>query len=178
VSRFAVHREQSSSPSRWDRRLAAAGLAATGCGIATYLTLYQLRVVADVWEPFFGNGSRHILRESAISRSLPVPDAALGAAGYLIEAVAECLGDRERWRTWPTMALVAGTAAAGLGLAAVVLVAFQVFWFHAYCTLCLASALCSLVIAALAAPEAYATVKHFRKSRRRAVAATGGIRLT
>jgi hypothetical protein len=38
------------------------------------------RSIGDVWEPFFGNGSRLILT-SGVSRILPVPDAALGALG-------------------------------------------------------------------------------------------------
>jgi hypothetical protein len=43
-------------------------------------------VFTRVWEPFFGEGSRVILT-SSVSRLLPVPDAALGAFGYLLDAV-------------------------------------------------------------------------------------------
>ena len=158
-----------SNPSDWSVRLPAAALALVGCAIATYLALYQLGAVARVWEPFFANGSRVILRESAVSRFLPVPDAVLGAAAYLVESVAECVGGRQRWRTRPAAVFVAGTVAAALLLAAVVLVGCQVLWFHTYCTLCLASAGCSLVIAALVAPEVSAAVAH-----RRRVEETGG----
>lgn len=42
-------------------------------------------MLADVWEPVFGNGSRPIL-DSGLARSLPAPDAAPGAAGYLVFA--------------------------------------------------------------------------------------------
>ncbi|MGH7875641.1 MAG: hypothetical protein ACREQO_25900 [Candidatus Binatia bacterium] len=55
-----------------------------GFGIALYLFLYQLGLFLNVWEPFFGNGSRKVL-QSHLTRVLPVPDAALGALGYLIE---------------------------------------------------------------------------------------------
>ena len=56
--------------------------AVVGVGIATWLSLFQLGVISTIWEPFFGDGSRTILN-SSISHVLPVPDAALGAFGYL-----------------------------------------------------------------------------------------------
>jgi hypothetical protein len=62
-----------------------------GFAIAAYLTLFQLGVLHMVWEPFFGDGSRTVLT-SRISRLLPVPDAALAAAGYLLDAVAGLVG--------------------------------------------------------------------------------------
>jgi uncharacterized membrane protein len=159
--------EPHQDPSALSKRLPAAALAMTGCGIATYLALYQLGIVAHVWEPFFGDGSRVILKESAVTHLLPVPDAALGAGAYLLEAVAECVGGRQRWRTWPAAVFATGAVAAGLGLAAVVLVACQAFWFQAYCTLCLASAACSLVLGVFVAPELGAAVgRHKNFSRR------------
>ncbi len=154
-------------PSGWRKRVPVVVLALIGCGITTYLALYQLDAVAHVWEPFFGSGSRAILKESAVSRLLPVPDAALGALAYLLEAAAECAGGRQRWRTWPAAVFATGAVAAGLFLAAAVLVACQVFWFRAYCSLCLASAACSVLIAALVAPEVWATVRYRREFGRR-----------
>jgi uncharacterized membrane protein len=133
--------------------LPAVVLALLGCAIATYLGLFQMGLVANVWEPFFGNGSRFILVESAVAQSLPVPDAALGALVYLAEAIAECVGGRQRWRTLPAAVFATGALATGLTVAAVVLVASQVLWFHAYCTLCLGSAACSLAIGTLVLPE-------------------------
>jgi len=79
------------NPSAWDQRLPVAGVAPAGFAIAAYLTLFQLGVLHTVWEPFFGDGSRTVLT-SRISRLLPVPDAALGAAGYLLDAVAGLVG--------------------------------------------------------------------------------------
>ena len=66
-------------------------LALVGCAVATVLTPFQVGVLDDVWEPFFGDGSRRVLT-SALSRALPVPDAALGAVAYLAEAVLTALG--------------------------------------------------------------------------------------
>lgn len=144
------------APSDWSQRLPVVLLSLVGCGIAVYLTLYQVGIVAHVWEPFFGDGSRVILKQSAVARLLPVPDAALGALAYLLEAMAECVGDRQRSRTWPAAVFVTSTLAAALAVAAIALVACQVFWFHAFCTLCLGSAACSLLIAVLVFPEARA----------------------
>ena len=89
------------NPSGWRARLPGIALALGGCGLATYLSLYQLNVIPHVWEPFFGNGSRRILKESSISHMLPVPDALIGAVFYLLEAIAECVGGRQRWRSLP-----------------------------------------------------------------------------
>jgi hypothetical protein len=155
------------NPSKWSHRLPVLLLALAGCGIATYLALYQVHVLPTVWEPVFGNGSTVILRESAVARLLPVPDAALGAGVYLLEALAELPGDESRWRTKPWAVALLGLIAAGLGVAALGLVLAQALWFHHFCTLCLASAACSLLGCAAAAPEVWATVQHLRRERRR-----------
>jgi uncharacterized membrane protein len=135
-------------------------LALAGCGIATALTLYQVGVLGSVWEPFFGDGSRRVLT-SALSRALPVPDAALGAAAYLAEAV--LAGAGRPYRPW--VVLAGQAVAAGLGLAALGLLAVQAFLVGAFCTLCLVSAALSLTIAALVLPEVPATLTRVRGSK-------------
>src|SRR5688572_17505868 len=74
------------NPSSWSQRWPLIAIAFVGFQIALYLGLYQLKVVTTVWEPFFGNGSERVLN-SAISKALPVPDALLGAFGYLLDVV-------------------------------------------------------------------------------------------
>lgn len=100
-------------PSTWGQRLPIVGLA-IGTAVATYLALYQMNVIRTVWEPFFGDGSRVILN-SSISHILPIPDAALGAIGYLVDAVTGAIGGRERWRTIPWTVIVFGLAMGPLG---------------------------------------------------------------
>jgi hypothetical protein len=95
------------NPSAWSQRLWIVGIALVGFGIATYLALYQYDVVTDVWEPFFGSGSRTIL-DSWVSELLPVSDAALGAFSYLLDAVSGVIGGKRRWRTMPWMQYAAG----------------------------------------------------------------------
>ena len=118
------------------------GVALAGFAIATYLTLFQLGVLTSVWEPFFGDGSRTVLT-SGISRLLPVPDAALGAAGYLLDRL-RAVGGARRWRRMPWIVLVFGVAVGPLGVTSVLLVIAQPVLYHAFCTLCLASAVISV----------------------------------
>jgi uncharacterized membrane protein len=132
-------------------------LPAAGCAVATYLALYQVGIVATVWEPLFGDGSRLIL-DSSFARSLPFPDAALGAAGYFAELLCATVRWRESatearsaWRVWLQRAYYALVAAFTVG--SVLLVALQWGYFHAWCTLCLTSALLSFVIAGVVTGE-------------------------
>jgi uncharacterized membrane protein len=150
------------NPSSWGKRLPVAGLAVVGFLVAGYLTLYQLRVLPTVWEPFFGRGSEVVLN-SWVARLLPVPDASLGALGYLAELVTDLIGGRSRWRTRPGVVLLFGACAAGMALASVVLVVLQPVAFGAWCTLCLTSAAISVTVMALAADEVLAGVRHLRR---------------
>ncbi|HET9212618.1 MAG TPA: vitamin K epoxide reductase family protein [Thermoanaerobaculia bacterium] len=129
-------------------RALVAGLALAGLAIAVYLTLYQLGIVPTVWEPFFGDGSRRVLH-SPISRLLPVPDASLGAAGYLVEIVTGLT---------PKTVLFFGVVVGAMALFGLLLAAVQAFWLHAGCTLCLASAAISVGIAVLAREEVLASL--------------------
>ena len=79
------------NPASWGQRIPIVVLALVGVGISSYLALYQLHVINSVWDPFFGNGSETILN-SKVSRVLPVPDAALGAFSYLVDAVSGIIG--------------------------------------------------------------------------------------
>ena len=130
-----------------------------GCVLSVYLAGYQLRFVNQVWEPFFGDGSQHILR-SAFSDALPIPDAALGAAGYLVEFALLLIGGAQRWRTLPWIVLCYGGVMGLLGVGSMVLVALQILIFREFCTLCLASAAISLTIVVLGFDEPLASLRH------------------
>ncbi len=156
-------------PSTWSRRLPVILFSLLGYAISVYLAFYQAGMFSSVWEPFFGDGSRMILKESAIARYCPVPDASLGAFLYLLDVFLNCLGGETRWRTAPWTVLGVGLVSGALATGGVVLAACQALVFHHFCTLCLASAVCSFLAAAFAAEEVRAAVRDVRSERRRGV---------
>lgn len=119
-----------------------------------------------MWEPFFGDGSRVILG-SSVSRTLPLPDAALGAAGYLVDAVTGAIGGRSRWRTMPWMAVVFGMAVGPPGAVSILLVILQPVLYHSWCTLCLLSAVISVAMIGPAMDELLASLQFLRREHAR-----------
>ncbi len=150
------------NPAAWSQRLPIIILAILGFGIATYLALYQLEIFPTVWEPFFGDGSVTILN-SPISHLLPIPDAALGAFGYLLDAVTGAVGGTRRWRSMPWIVIVFGLAVGPLGFVSVLLVVFQPVLFDSWCTLCLASAVISVVMIGPAMDEMLASLQYMKR---------------
>lgn len=155
-----------SNPSTWAERLPIVGLAMVGFFIALYLGLYQLDIITTVWEPFFGDGSETILN-SRISHILPIPDALLGAAGYLADAVAGIIGGTQRWRTMPWIVVVFGLFIGPFGIVSIGLVMSQPLVLDAWCTLCLASAVISLAMIGPAVDEMLASLQFLRRERDR-----------
>lgn len=150
------------NPASWGQRIPIVVLAIIGFGIAGYMALYQLNVFSTVWEPFFGDGSRKILN-SSVSHILPIPDAALGALGYLADAVTGVIGGTRRWRTMPWIVIVFGLAVGPLGFISVILVILQPVLFDSWCTLCLASAIISVVMIGPAMDEFLASLQYMKR---------------
>lgn len=154
------------NPSSWPERLWIVGVAGIGLAVSGYLALYQVGVVKQVWEPWFGSGSQTVLN-SFISHLLPIPDAALGAAAYALDAVTGVIGGQARWRTMPWMVILFGLAVGPLGLVSVFLVISQPVLLQAWCTLCLFSALISLIMIGPAMDEVLASLQFLRRSHER-----------
>jgi uncharacterized membrane protein len=154
------------NPSSWRERLWLIGVALFGLVVSTYLALYQWGLFHSVWEPFFGAGSDVVLH-SALSRMLPIPDAALGAFAYALDAVAGAIGGTGRWRTMPWMVIVFGLAVGPLGLVSVLLVMAQPLLLNAWCTLCLLSAIISIVMIGPAMDEVLASLQFLKRVRNR-----------
>jgi hypothetical protein len=133
------------NPSAWKQRVPIAILALLGFLIAGWLALFQMHYVATVWEPFFGEGSRKILT-SRTSRVLPVSDAALGAAGYVADAVFGLIGGVARWRTVPWIVIVFAIAVIPFGIVSVTLFILQPTLYVTWCSLCLISVAVSLAM--------------------------------
>ena len=150
------------NPASWSQRLPIVGLAIVGLGIATYLGLFQLKIVSNVWEPFFGNDSKKILT-SGVSQILPIPDALLGAFGYLVDAVAGIAGGIRRWRTMPWIVILFGVMVGPLGMISILLVVLQPVMFDAWCTLCLTSAVISVLMIGPAMDEMLASLQYMKR---------------
>lgn len=152
------------NPSVWSQRIPIVVLALVGFAIATYLALYQLDIIGTVWEPFFGDGSRTILN-SKVSHILPIPDAALGAISYLLDAVTGAVGGKERWKKMPWIVVIFGVAVGPLGIVSIMLVVFQPVLYGSFCTLCLASAVVSVAMIGPAMDEMLASLQFLKKVR-------------
>jgi uncharacterized membrane protein len=156
------------NPATWDQRIPIIVLAFVGFGIATYLALYQLEIIETVWEPFFGNGSVVILN-SYVSELLPVPDAALGAFSYVLDAVGGIVGSVRRWKTMPWIVVLFGLAVGPLGFVSVLLVILQPVLFDAWCSLCLLSAVVSITMIGPAMDEVLASLQYLKRAKKSGV---------
>ena len=153
------------NPSTWPERLPLVIVAIIGLGIAIYLSLFQLHIIDTVWDPFFGSQTQKVLT-SPVSKILPVPDALLGALGYLTDAVTGIIGGTGRWRTKPWIVIVFGVAVGPLGLVSILLVISQPVLFEAWCTLCLCSAVISVVMISPAMDEMLASLQFLQRVKR------------
>src|SRR5687768_5441314 len=157
------------NPASWSQRLPIIVLAVVGFLIAGYLALYQLReqvpLVMTVWEPFFGRGSEVIL-SSWVSELLPVSDAALGALGYLADAVTGAIGGTRRWRTMPWLVVLFGILVGPLGAVSVLLVILQPVLFDSWCTLCLVTAAISVLMIGPVMDEVLASLQYLTREAR------------
>lgn len=149
------------NPSSWPQRWPLIAIAFIGFVIAMYLGLYQLKIFANVYEPFFGDGSERVLN-SPISKALPVPDAILGAFGYVLDVVTGVIGRADRWRTKPWIVIVFGIAVGPLGFISVMLVIFQPVLVGAWCTLCLVTAFISVIMISPALDEFLASLQYLK----------------
>jgi hypothetical protein len=83
---------------------------------------------------------------------------------YLVDAITGAIGGRARWRTMPWIVILFGLAVGPLGVVSVMLVVFQPLLFDAWCTLCLASAIVSLVMIGPAMDEFLASLQHLKRA--------------
>lgn len=157
------------NPSAWRERRVVVAAALMGFAIAVYLTLYQLGVVRDVWDPVFGDASSAAVLHSPLSAALPVPDAALGAVGYLLETITAVAGGEDRWRRHPWLVLTYGATVVALGMASTTLVMLQPLMARAWCAPCLLSALISVNLIGPALTETLAALQHTRRAASRGV---------
>lgn len=129
------------------------------------MTAFQLGHVDAAWDPAFGSGSETVI-SSEFSRAWPIPDAGVGAAVYLIEALTGAIGDRRRWRTMPWLVLGFGLLIVPLGAVSIGFIIIQPVLIGDWCGLCLATAVVSVLMIPYALDELLATAQFLLRARR------------
>jgi len=160
----------SHNPSAWRQRIPICVLAGAAFLIASYRALYQWRLIDDVWDPVFGEQTRRVL-DSQVSetmrRWIGIPDAALGALAYLGDLIYGLAGSTRRWQYRPWMVVLFGIDVIPLGIVSAVLVALQGTVVGSWCTLCLVTAVISLVLVVMAFDEVWSCLAYLRRVHER-----------
>ncbi len=130
--------------------------------IAHYLAAYQLGFIHHVRDPFFGNGTIQVLT-SKVSQSFPAPDAGLGAAAYLLEAILG-FGSPKRWHTMPWFVTFFGILAVPVSCISIILIILQPTVVGAWCTLCLVTASLMLFIIPFSIDEVVAVLQVLKRA--------------
>lgn len=143
------------NPSSWPQRWIMMVLGFLGWVVSRYLAAFQLGYIESVWDPFFGSQSEQVLN-SAMSHSLPISDAGLGALAYTLEFLMGWMGSPARWRTMPWMVAVFGILVIPLGCVHIFLVISQPVVVGAWCTFCLLAALIMIPMIPLEVDEVIA----------------------
>ncbi|WP_374672670.1 NAD-dependent epimerase/dehydratase family protein [Acidovorax temperans] len=157
------------NPSAWTQRLPIIATALIGLFVARYLAGYQLGHIPHVWDPFFPgsptdpqNGTEEVIT-SALSKSFPVSDAALGGYTYLLEILTGLVGAKARWRTMPWLVVLFGLMIAPLGITSIAFVIIQPIVIGTLSTVALIGAAAILVQIPYSLDELIATLQFVRR---------------
>jgi hypothetical protein len=154
------------NPSKWSQRVIIAVVATPAAVIAAYMGLYQWRLIDGVWDPIFGEQTRNVL-DSDVShrmwRWFLVPDAIMGAIAYLGDLIFALAGSTRRWQYRPWLVMIFGLDVIPLGIVSAVLVVLQGTVVGQWCTLCLVTAVISLVLVWLAYDEVWSCLIYLRR---------------
>jgi len=160
------------NPSAWSQRVPICLLAFVGFLIATYMGLYQWRLVGHVWDPVFGDGSVQVLDSElaqTMDRWIGLPDAVFGALAYLGDAILGLAGSTRRWQYRPWLVILFGIDVIPLGFVSAILVICQGAIVGHWCFLCLVTAAISLILVYWAYDEVYSSLLYlyrvWKKSR-------------
>lgn len=137
------------NPSAWSQRVPICLLAMVAFWIATYMGLYQWRLIDDVWDPVFGDQSKKVLDSDlakSMDRMIGIPDAILGALAYLGDALFGIAGSTRRWQYRPWIVILFGIDVIPLGIVSALLIFAQGFVVGFWCFPCIITAIISLVL--------------------------------
>jgi nucleoside-diphosphate-sugar epimerase len=153
------------SPSTYVQRVPIVALAFLGFLISRYLTAFQLGHVPAAWDPAFGAGTETVITSWA-SKAWLIPDAGLGAATYLLEALTGAIGDRRRWRTMPWLVLAFGLMIVPLGAVSIAFIIIQPTLIGTWCGLCLVTAAITVIMIPYSLDELAATTQFLIQTKR------------
>ncbi len=153
------------NPSSWSERVPVIFLSWVGFFVARYMGAFQLEIIDTAWDPFFGNGTEKVLT-SDVSHAFPVSDALLGAFSYLFDILFAYAGNSHRWRTMPWVVILFGILIIPLGIVSITLIILQPLAVGFWCTLCLVSAMVSLIMIPFAVDEVLATLQLIRYEKK------------
>ncbi|WP_425398003.1 vitamin K epoxide reductase family protein [Aeoliella sp.] len=145
-------------------------LAGVATLMASYMALYQWRLIDSVWDPVFNEGTENVLDSKVaqtMDRWIGIPDAAFGAFAYLGDAVLGMAGSTRRWQYRPWLVLLFGIDVIPLGIVSSVLVILQGTVVGYWCFLCLVTAVISLILAYWAYDEVYVSLKYLLRVRKK-----------
>ncbi|HEY2810708.1 MAG TPA: vitamin K epoxide reductase family protein [Rhabdochlamydiaceae bacterium] len=154
------------NPSAWSHRIPTVGLALLCWFFSRYMAGYQLGYISQIWDPFFSSGTMSVIT-SDVSRAFPVSDAGLGALCYTIEALLGWQGDRRRWASMPWLVFSFAFLVIPVGLVSITLIILQPLIVGAWCSWCLATAFCMLLMIILTAGEFIAMLQFVNQARKR-----------
>ncbi len=151
------------NPSSWRQRVPICVLAGVAFLISVYLSLYQWRLIGSIWDPFFGDQSQQVL-DSDVSEDMRrwfhIPDAAFGAVAYLGDLIYGLAGSTRRWQDRPWLVIIFGLDVIPLGIVSAVLVFMQGAVVGAWCSLCLVTAVISLVLVVISYDEVWSSLTY------------------
>lgn len=154
------------NPSSWGQRLPIIALGFLGMCIAGYLSAFQFGWVDRVWDPVFGSESTATVLESPVSKLFPVPDAFLGALGYLGDWVFGAIGGTKRYKTMPWVVVIFGIFIVPFGGTSVALGLIMPTMVGSWCFLCLVNMLLAIILIPLSWDEVWLSYKAMRSMRR------------
>jgi hypothetical protein len=140
------------NPSGWGHRIPTVGLAMLCWFFSRYMAAYQLGYINHIWDPFFKEGTLHVIT-SDISKSFPVSDAGLGAVCYTLEFLLGWQGTSQRWYQMPWLVFAFAFLVIPVGIVSITLIILQPVAVGAWCSWCLATASCMLLMILLTAGE-------------------------
>ncbi len=152
------------NPSSWNQRLPIILLTFFAWMSSRYMAAYQLGYIDYIWDPFFHDGTRSVIT-SPLSKSFPISDAGLGALVYTLEVLLGLKGSTRRWYTMPWIVFLFGIMVVPAGFVSILLIMLQPLIVGHWCTWCLITAVCMLIMIALTLDEVVAVLQYVKRAK-------------